>query len=93
MREIDKVINFLNGNDDEIQKVLQEKMQISAQNQNFESAVIYRDRLKMVEKLKHRVVANLPKNIDKDVFAYQTDGLSGVVTVMVVHGRKILGVQ
>lgn len=93
MKEIDKVINFLNGNDEEIQNILQEKMKMAAENQNFESAVIYRDRLKMVEKLKQRVVANLPKNIDKDVFAYQTDGLSGVVTVMVVRGGKILGVM
>lgn len=92
-KEIDRVINFLNGNDDEIQKILQEKMKFAAENMNFESAVIYRDRLKMIDKLKQRVVANLPKNIDKDVFAYQTDGLSGVVTVMVVRGGKILGVM
>ena len=93
MAEIDKVINFLNGNDDEIQKILAEKMQNAAENLNYESALIYRDRLKMVEKLKTRIVANLPKNVDKDVFAYQTDGLSGVVTVMVVRGGKILGVM
>lgn len=92
-KEIDKVINFLNGNDEEIQKILQEKMLLAAENQNFESAVIYRDRLKMIDKLKQRVVANLPKDIDKDIFAYQTDGLSGVVTVMVVRGGKILGVM
>ncbi len=92
-KEIEKVINFLNGNDDEIEKVLQEKMQAAAENQNFESAVIFRDRLKMVAKLKQRVVANLPKDIDKDIFAYHTDGLSGVINVMVVRGGKILGVM
>lgn len=92
MQEINKAINFLNGNDDEIQAILQEKMKNAAENQNFESAMVFRDRLKMIEKLKQRVVANLPKNVDKDVFAYQTDGLSGVVTVMVVRGGKVLGV-
>ena len=92
-KEIDKVVNFLNGNDDEIQEILQKKMQNAAESENFENALIFRDRLKMVAKLKQRVVANLPKNIDKDIFAYQTDGLSGVVTSMVVRGGKILGVM
>lgn len=91
--ELKKVVNFLNGNDDEIEKVLLEKM-ISASNQeNFERAIELREALKMVAKLKQRVVANMPKNVDKDVIAYVTDGLSGVVTIMVIRGGKILGIQ
>ena len=90
--EIKKVIRFLSGNDDEIEKVLQEKMETAAKLENFERAIELRDCLKMVEKLKQRVVANLPKDVNKDVFAYHTDGLSGVVTVMVVRGGKILGI-
>ena len=91
--ELKKVVNFLNGNDDEIEKVLLEKM-ISASNQeNFERAIELREALKMVAKLKQRVVANLPKTVDKDVIAYVTDGLSGVVTIMVIRGGKILGIQ
>ena len=46
----------------------------------------------MIAKLKQRVVANLPKDVDKDIFAYHTDGLNGVVTVVVVRAGKILGV-
>lgn len=87
-----KAINFLSGNDEEIEEILTEKMKQAAENENFESALMYRDRLKMVEKLKSRVVANLPKDINKDVFAYVTDGLNGVVTSMFVRGGKILGV-
>lgn len=87
-----RAINFLNGNDDEIESILTQKMNQAAENENFESALIYRDRLKMVEKLKQRIVANLPKDVNKDVFAYVTDGLNGVITSMVVRGGKILGV-
>ena len=91
--ELKKVVNFLNGNDDEIEKVLLEKM-ISASNQeNFERAIELREALRMVAKLQQRVVANMPKNVDKDVIAYVTDGLSGVVTIMVIRGGKILGIQ
>lgn len=88
-----KAINFLSGNDEEIEEILTQKMKQAADNENFESALMYRDRLKMVEKLKSRVVANLPKDVDKDVFAYVTDGLNGVITAMVVRGGKILGVM
>lgn len=90
---IKKAINFLSGNDDEIEEILTQKMKMAANNENFESALIYRDRLKMVEKLKSRVVANLSKDVDKDVFAYVTDGLNGVITTLIVRGGKILGVM
>lgn len=90
---IKKVINFLDGNDEEIEKVLTEKMINASNNENFESAILYRERLKMVTKLKQRVVANLPKNVNKDVFAYVTDGLNGVITSMIIRGGKILGVM
>ena len=91
-KEVEKVINFLNGNDDEIEKILQQKMETASELENFERAIELRDSLKMISKLKQRVVANLPKDVNKDVFAYQTDGLSGVLTVMVVRGGKILGI-
>ena len=90
--ELKKVIRFLNGNDDEIEKILQEKMQTAVELENFEKAIELREALKMVAKLKVRIVANLPKDVNKDVFAFHTDGLSGVVTNMVVRGGKILGV-
>lgn len=91
-KEIDRIINFLNGNDDEIEKNLTQKMQNASKNENFEQAIILRERLKMIDKLKKRVVANLPKNVDKDVFAYHFNGLSGVICAMIVRAGKILGV-
>lgn len=92
IKEINRVVDFLNGNDDEIEKILQQKMQKASENENFESAILLRDRLKMIAKLKQRVVANLPKDVSKDVFAYYSDGLSTVITNMIVRGGKILGV-
>ncbi len=91
-KEIQKVIRFLSGNDDEIESVLEEKMQVASELQNFERAIELRDALKMVGKLKQRVVANLPKDVNKDVFTYHTDGLSGVITAMIVRGGKVLGI-
>ncbi len=92
LEEINKAINFLNGNDEEIEEILTNKMITASNNENFENAIILRDRLKMIKKLKDRIVANMPKDVTKDVFAYYTDGLSGVITNIVVRGGKILGV-
>lgn len=92
LEEIKKVIRFLNGNDDEIEQILFAKMQTASNLQNFERAIEIRECLKMIAKLKQKVVANLPKDVNKDVFAFYTDGLNGVVTVMVVRGGKILGI-
>lgn len=90
--EIKKVIRFLNGNDDEIEKILLEKMETASNLQNFERAIELRECLKMVAKLKQKVVANIPKDVDKDIFSYHSDGFSGVVTVVIVRGGKILGI-
>ena len=92
MEELKKVINFLNGNDEEIEQVLTDKMNAAVELENFERAIELRESLKMISKLKQRVVANLPKDVNKDVFAFHTNGLSAVLTVMVVRGGKILGV-
>lgn len=92
-QELKKIINFLNGNDDEIEKILLQKMQTASNLQNFERAIELRECLKMIEKLKQRVVANLPKDVDKDIFAYHTDGLSGVINLTILRGGKILGVM
>ncbi len=90
--ELKKVINFLNGNDEQIEEILLQKMNTASNLQNFERAIELRESLKMVQRLKQKVVANLPKDVNKDVFAYHTDGLSGVMTMMVVRGGKILGI-
>lgn len=90
--EIKKVVRFLNGNDDEIEKILKEKMETASNLQNFERAIELRECLKMVAKLKQKVVANLTKDVNKDIFAYHTDGISGVINVMVIRGGKILGI-
>ena len=93
MKIIDKIIEFLNGNDHIIENALKEKMEIEAENENFEKALEIRNQLKMIAKLKDRVIANMPKDVTLDAFAFESNGLSGAISVIVVRGGKILGVQ
>ncbi len=91
-KKIDLAINFLNGNDSEIEEKLENIMKQNAEVENFEKALEARDRLKIIAKLKQRIVANMPKNVNKDVFYYLNNGVFGVVCSIVVRGGKILGV-
>ena len=90
---LDKITDFLNGNDHEIEKILKEKMEKEAERENFEKALELRDRLKMIAKLKERVIANMPKDVTLDAFAFDSNGLSGAISTIIVRGGKILGVQ
>lgn len=90
---INNISDFLNGNDHVIEKKLKEKMQKSAESENFEKALEIRERLKMIAKLKDRVIANMPKDVTLDCFAFDSNGLSGAISTIIVRGGKILGVQ
>ncbi len=90
---VNKAIAFLNGDTAETEKILQQKMLANSQNQNFEQALLFRDRLKMIEKLKEKTVANMPKLLEMDVFCFYTDNINSALSVIVCRGGKILGVQ
>lgn len=90
---IKKIIEFLNGNDNMVIKLLEEKMQSYAEKENFEKALELREAIKMIQKLKDKVVADIPSNTEIDVFAYATNNIAGAISMLVVRGGKILGVQ
>ena len=90
---ISSIIDFLNGNDKLVLKRLEEKMRVYAENQNFEKALELREEIKMVKKLSERLVAEVPKNEEIDVFAYATNNMLGAISHLVVRGGKVVGVQ
>ena len=90
---VKSAINFLSGNDEEVEKTLHEKMMINSKLENFEQAMLFRDRLKMVQRMKEKAVASIPKLFECDVFSYLTDGIMGAISMIVLRGGKILGVQ
>ena len=90
---VKQAIDFLNGNTDNVEKILTEKMYKNSQNENFEQALLFRDRLKMIERLKQKSVANMPKLLQMDVFCIYSDNINTAISVIVCRGGKILGVQ
>lgn len=91
MEQIQEVIAFLSGNDKKVSNVLNKKMQDAAENQDFELAIFYRDKLAVLDKLVRRQVTALPKDFDLDIFAIASNGLNTVVAVLFVRGGKLVG--
>ena len=90
---VSKIIEFLNGNDNRIIKLLEKKMKKYAECENFEKALELREDIKMLQKLSMRVVAEVPQNLEIDVFAYATNNASGAISHLAVRAGKIVSVQ
>ncbi len=86
-------IKFLKGDTKRVEEILTEKMNIASKNENFETALILRDRLKMLDKLKSKVITSLGSLVDYDVFSLNTSGEYSAMCVLNIRGGKLQGVQ
>lgn len=86
-------IKFLKGDTKYVEQVLKEKMELASNNENFETALLLRDRLKMLNNMKARVITSLGSLVDYDVFNLIVSGEFSAMCVLVVRGGKLQGVQ
>jgi len=93
MEEVKKVIAFLKGDLSEAKKILTERMMKCAEVEQFERAIIYKDNLKTIEKINEKQVTNLSVLVDVDVFGFVSTEHSAVVSVLVVRGGKMIGLN
>lgn len=92
-QEVDKVVRFLKGDLTEAQEILTEKMHICSKNLLFEKALEYKNNLEIIEKLNTKLITQLTTLENIDVFGYATNGQNSVVTLLIVRGGKLVGVQ
>lgn len=90
---IDKVISFLNGKDEGVYQLLNEKMIKFAKLENFEMAMQVRDRIYMLDRLKQHAVNDLSRTSNLDIFAITQNETNTVVSVMIVRNGKVMGNQ
>lgn len=90
---IGEVIDFLNGNDNLVETKLEERMKNQIEVENFEDAIETREKLKMVQKLKEKSVASLPKDISLDAFAQVSTSYGDAICVLTLRNGKVLGVN
>jgi len=91
LSSVQRAINFLNGDHNTAKQMITNKMKLVAENENFERAIELRDDLKIIDNLNSKVVTNLNKVVDIDVFGYATDGYNSVISVLVIRGGKMIG--
>ena len=91
--EIMRVVGFLKGNDREVERVLTEKMHHFAEEENFEVALKYKEKLAVLDKLVRKQVSALPKDFNLDVFACESNGINMAINMLVVRGGKLVGAE
>ncbi len=84
---VKKTLAFLGGDDEEARHILEEKMKSLAEAEQFELALNYRDKIRMLSLLAGRRITSMPKEVDADIWAYASNGLYAVVSLLVTrHG-------
>lgn len=91
MEEIKRVTNFLNGNVEEIEEILKQKMNTASENLQFERAIELREQLKILERLKHKYTTQFPNMEDSDVIGYYSNGINATVCVLLIRNGKMFG--
>lgn len=90
---VNEAIRFLKGDTKRVEEILRAKMEMASKNENFETALLLRDRLKMLDKLKSRVITSLGSLVDYDVFNLITSGEFSAMCVLNIRGGKLQGVR
>ena len=90
-KRIKKTLSFLDGNYEEAEEILREKMLRFAENEEFELAMEYREKLNMLSKLKLKRITSLNRALNADVIALKTNYLYSAVNVLVTRSGIMQG--
>ncbi len=90
-KNIDRVIDFLNGNYFDTLKDLEEKMFAASEELDFEKAALYRDLIESVKACAGRQKATQLDGEDRDIIAMASTKEDAVVQVFFIRGGKMIG--
>jgi excinuclease ABC subunit C len=89
--KVDGAIDFLSGNDEKVEKILNEKMQLFAENEEFEIALEYREKLAMLKIIKEKKVTSLNSLINADIIAFESNSIYIAVNVLITRKGRMQG--
>ena len=89
--QVEKALNFLNGNYQPILKELQGKMQDAAEKMEFEEAAKYRDLFNSVKSVSQKQKISDNVGEDRDIIALAEDDRDAVVQVFFVRDGRLIG--
>jgi excinuclease ABC subunit C len=87
---IDEVVLFLSGRPDEVVRRVKERMDLAAEELDFERAAELRDVLHHLEQMEEPTVVLEVEGGDRDVIGYARDGDDACVAILRIRGGKLL---
>ena len=90
-KNVDKAIQFLNGNTKDIENELKSKMAEYAENMEFEKAAETRDLLSSIGKISEKQRAGNTNNDDQDIIAFARDNNDTVISIFFIRSGTLLG--
>ena len=91
MAYVNKAVDFLNGDDKSIESLLKEKMYLSAENEEFERAQNYKEKLEMLAKISLKRLTAISSAVNADVISVAENGIYAAANIMLVRGGRMLG--
>ena len=91
MKNIQKIINFLNGDNKDIKIRLENKMKDLASQMRFEEALEVKNLLTSLEILDAQIITTLSSSSNIDVFTLSSSDELSAVNVMKIRGGKNIG--
>lgn len=88
---VKKAIAFLDGDYEEAEEILRDKMTRFAEQEEFELAMEYREKLQMLSKLKLKRITSLNRSINADIIALKTNYLYSAANVLITRGGIMQG--
>jgi excinuclease ABC subunit C len=90
-KRVKDALSFLDGNYEEAERILQEKMIKFAEAEEFELAMEYREKLAMLSKLKLKRITSLNRALNADIIALKTNFLYSSINCLVTRGGIMQG--
>jgi excinuclease ABC subunit C len=91
MNIIDEIIMFLNGKEDKLIEVIEEKMRIAAKNLDFESAAKYRDRIRSLKHILEQQKVVSTTLVHQDIIGMAVGIDEACVQIFFVRTGKLIG--
>ncbi|MBC2023292.1 excinuclease ABC subunit UvrC [Listeria booriae] len=86
----DEIVQFLNGGYKEVKQDLQAKMQVAAEDMQFEKAAEFRDQITAIETTMEKQKMTMNDFVDRDVFGYAIDKGWMCVQVFFIRQGKLI---
>lgn len=83
--QVKGALDFLEGNYKNAENILKEKMFAAAENEAFELALDYKNRLATFAKLEEKRITSINRAIDVDVISYCTNNVYSAINVLITR--------